>query len=84
MASRQDYFTLLSHGKLVDGTEEEVLHKELPHHLQAQRGFLTSSPTWVRTCSDTVAEDQLIRSQWQTTWTWQPPILHLNVALFIF
>ena len=28
MASRQDYFTLLSHGKQVDGTEEEVLHRE--------------------------------------------------------
>lgn len=63
MASRQDYFTLLSHGKQVDGTEEEVLHREPPHHLQAQRGFLTSSPNGVRTCSDTAAEDQLIRSQ---------------------
>ena len=24
----QDYFTLLSHGKQVDGTEEEILHRE--------------------------------------------------------
>ena len=44
MASRQDYFTLLSHGKLVDGTEEQVLHREPPHHLEAQHDFLTSSP----------------------------------------
>ena len=63
MASRKDYFTLLSHGKQVDETEEEVLHREPPHHLQAQRGFLTSSPNGVRTCSDTAVEDQLIRSQ---------------------
>ena len=45
-ASRQDYFTLLSHGKQVDETEEEVLHREQPHHPQAQRGFLTST-TWL-------------------------------------
>ena len=32
MAGRQDYFTLLSHDKQVDGTEEEVLHREPPHH----------------------------------------------------
>ena len=51
MASRQDYFTVLSHDKQVDGTEEEVLRGEPPHHLQAQRGFLTSSPNGVRTCS---------------------------------
>ena len=57
MASRQDYVTLLSHGKQVDETEEEVLHREPPHHLQAQRGVLTS------TCSDAAAENQLIRSQ---------------------
>ena len=63
MASRQEYFTLLSHGIQVDGTEVEVLHREPHHHLQAQRGFLTSSPNWVRTCSDTAAEDQLRRSQ---------------------
>ena len=63
MASRQDYFTLSSHRKQVDGTEEEVLHREAPHHLQARRGFLTSSPNEVRTCSDTTAEDQLLRSQ---------------------
>ena len=44
MASHQDYFTLLSHGKQVDGTAEEVLHREPHHHLQAQRGFLTGSP----------------------------------------
>ena len=31
MASRQDYFTLFSYGKQVDGTEEEVLHREPPH-----------------------------------------------------
>ena len=43
MTSRQDYFTLLSHGKQVDGTEEQVLHREPPHHLEAQHGFLTSS-----------------------------------------
>ena len=43
-------------------TEEEILHLEQPHHLQA-RDFLTSSPNGVRTCSDTAAEDQLIRSQ---------------------
>ena len=60
MASRQDYFTLLSHGKQVDGTEEEVLHRESHHHLQAKRGFLTSSLNGIRTCSDTAAaEDQL-------------------------
>ena len=63
MSSRQDSFTLLSHGKPVDGTEEVVLHRESPHHLQAQRGFLTSSPNGVRTCSDTAMEDQVIRSQ---------------------
>ena len=62
MASRQDYFTLLSHGKQVDGTEEGVLHREPPRHLQAQRGFLTSSQNGVH-CSDTAAEEQLIRSQ---------------------
>ena len=47
MASRQDYFTLLSHGKQVDGTEEEVFHRDyltIPKHnvvfLQAVRmGF---------------------------------------------
>ena len=44
MVIRQDYFTFLSHTKQVDGTEEEVLHREPPHHLQAKRGFLTSSP----------------------------------------
>ena len=44
MASGQDYFTLLSHGTQVDGIEEEVLHREPPHHLQAQHGFLTNSP----------------------------------------
>ena len=63
MASRQDYFTLLRHDKLVDGTEEEVLHMEQPHYLQAQRGFLTSNPNGIQTFSDTAAEDQLIRSQ---------------------
>ena len=63
MASRQDYFTLLSHGKQVDGTEEEVLQRELPHYLQVQRGFLTSSRNGVGTCSDTAAEDQPIKSQ---------------------
>ena len=62
-SSRQDNFTLLSHGKQVDGTEEEVFHREPPHHLQAHRGFLTSSPNLVRTCSDTAMEDQVIRSQ---------------------
>ena len=62
MASCQDYFTLLSHGKQEDGTEEEVLHREPPHHMQAQRGFLTSSPNGVRTCSDTAAEDQTNKS----------------------
>ena len=66
MASRQGYFTLFSHGKQVGRTEEDVLHREPHHHLQAQRGFLTNSPNGVRTCSDTAAEDQLIRSQWQT------------------
>ena len=59
MAS-QDYFTLLSHGKQVDETEEEVLHREPSPYLQAQRGFLTSSLNGVRTCSDTAAEDQII------------------------
>ena len=63
MASRQDYFTLLSHGKQVEGTEGEVLHREPPHHLQVQLGFLTSGPNLIRTCSDRAAEDQLIRSQ---------------------
>ena len=63
MESRQDYFTLSSHGKQVDGTEEDVLHREPPHHLQAQSGFLTNSPNVVRTCSDTAAENQLIRRQ---------------------
>ena len=63
MACRQDYFTLLSHGKQVDGREEEVLHREPPHDLQEQRGILTSSPNGIRTCSDAAAEDQLIRSQ---------------------
>ena len=41
MSSRQDNFTLLSHGEQVYGTEEEVLHREPPQLLQAQRGFLT-------------------------------------------
>ena len=54
-------FTLLSHGKQVDATEEEDLHRETPRHLQAQRGFLTSGLNGVRTCSDTAAENQLIR-----------------------
>ena len=63
MPNRQDHFILSSHSKHVDGTEEEVLHREAPHHLQAQRGFLTSSPNGVRTCSDTSAEDQLVRNQ---------------------
>ena len=66
MASRQGYFTPFSHGKQVYGTEEEVLHREPPHHLQAQRGFLKSNPNGVRTYSDTAVEDQLIRSQWLT------------------
>ena len=83
MSSRQDNFTLLSHGKQVDGTEEEVLHREPPHHLQAQCGFLTSSPNGVQTCSITAMEDQVIRNQWLTAWTWKPPILHLNVVLFL-
>ena len=83
MASGQDYFTLLSHDNQADGTEEEVLHREPPHRLQAQRGFLTSSPYGVQTCLDTAAEDQLIRNQWLKAWTWQSPILHLNVALFL-
>ena len=39
MASRQSY---LGHSKQVDGTEE-VLHREPPHHLQAERSFLTCS-----------------------------------------
>ena len=63
MASRQDYFILLSHGKQVDETEEEVLHREPPRHLQAQCGFLTSGPNGARTCSDTATEDQLIIGQ---------------------
>ena len=49
MASRQDYVTLFNHGKQVDGTEEEVLHSEPPHHLQAQRGVLINSANGVRT-----------------------------------
>ena len=57
MASGQEHFTLLSHSKQVDGTEEEVLHREPPHHLQAPRGFLTSSSNGVQTCSDTATED---------------------------
>ena len=44
MSNHQNNFTLLSHGKQVDRTEEEVLHREPPFHLQAQRGFITSSP----------------------------------------
>ena len=60
MASRQDYFTLLSHDKLVDGTEEEVLHMEQPLNLQAQRGYLTSSPNGVRTCSDAQIQQRKI------------------------
>ena len=63
MASLQDYFTLLSYGKQEDGTDEDILHRESPHHLQAQHGFLTSSLNWVQTCTDTAAEDHLIRSQ---------------------
>ena len=42
-----DYATLLSQGKQVDGTEEEVLHRQSPHHLQAHLAFLTSSPNGV-------------------------------------
>ena len=83
MASRQDYFSHMSHDKQVDGTEEEVLQREPPHHLQAQCGFFTSSLNGVRTFSNTAVEDQLIKSQWLTAWTWQPPILHLNVAVFL-
>ena len=73
MASCQEYFTLLSHGSGVFHSLEswqasrwnrrEVLHRESPHHLQAQRDFLTSSPNGFGTLSDTEAEDQLIRSQ---------------------
>ena len=33
----QDYFILLRHGKQVDGTEEDILHREAPNHLQAVR-----------------------------------------------
>ena len=36
MESRQGYFTLLSPGKQVDGTEDVVLHREPPHHLRAE------------------------------------------------
>ena len=54
MASRQDYFTLLSHDKQVDGTEEEVLHTMIGNNLTI------CSPNGVRTCSDTAMEDQLI------------------------
>ena len=55
MVSGQDYFTLLSHGKLVDGTEVDILHREPPHHLQAQRGFLTSSPNGVQASDSMMA-----------------------------
>ena len=48
MAGGQDHFSLLSHGKQVDGTEGEVLQRESPHHLQAQRSFLTSNPNGVQ------------------------------------
>ena len=57
MASRQDYSTPFGHGKQVDGKEEEFLHGEPPHHLQAQHGSLKSNPNWVRTYSDTAVED---------------------------
>ena len=46
MASRQDYFTLLSHDTQIHGTEEEVLNGEPPRHLQAQRGFLKKQSEW--------------------------------------
>ena len=59
MESRQDYFTLLSHSKQEDRTEEAVLHKVTPHHLQIQRGSLTSSRNGVWTCSYTAAQVQL-------------------------
>ena len=39
---------ILSHGKQVDGTEEEILHGEQTYHLQAQPGFLTSSLNGVK------------------------------------
>ena len=61
MASRQDYCTLLSHDKQVDGTEEVVL-QEPPDYLHAQRGVLISSLNGVRTYLDAAAEDRLIRS----------------------
>ena len=67
MASRQDYFTLLTRSKQVDVTEEEVLHREPPHHLQAQHGFLTNSPNGVRTCSDTATEGQPITNKKSVT-----------------
>ena len=62
MASRQDSFTLLSHGKQVDGTKEEVLHGEPPHHLQAQCGFFTSSPDVVRIGSGPTNKKSLTNS----------------------
>ena len=61
MASRQDYFTLLSHGKQVDGTEEKVLHRESPHHLQAQR-FSNKQSEWGSNLLKYSSEDQLIIS----------------------
>ena len=74
MASRQDYFTLLSHGKQVEGTignHLTILSTTWLSHKQSE---------WGPTYSDTAAEHKLIRSH---LLTWQPPILHLNVALFI-
>ena len=62
MANRQDYFTLSSHGKQIDGTIEEVFHGEPPHHLQTQCGFLTSSSNGARTYSMSTNKNSVANS----------------------
>ena len=69
MASGQDYS--LESCQSGRWNRRGVLYRGPPHNLQAQRGFLTSSPNRFQTYSDTAAEDQLIRTQWLTAWTWQ-------------
>ena len=73
----QDYFSLLSYAKQVDGTEEEILHREnsVTFSQAARMGFESAQIQQRKTTYK--------KSVPLTVWTWQPPILHLNVALFL-
>ena len=84
MASRQDYFTLLSHGKQVDGTDEEVLHREPPHRLQAQRGFFTSSSNLLRYSSGIPTNNKSVTNSFDmaTTYiTFECSLISLDIGI---